>query len=108
VSASKYDPLDMALSLQTPGRTPSGASTPSSDSGARSVPVERRTRRQLNVRVQAATAERLRGETFVIAATHSMGDVIDWLVEHHLEDAVRALESVGAARRNGISPRRSS
>jgi hypothetical protein len=41
-----------------------------------------------------------------LAATHSTGDVIDWLVAHHLDDALDALSSSGAGRRNGVRPRR--
>lgn len=115
---SKYDPLDMALGLRAAapgdarGATRAGRpSGPATRKGSRTTPPEppvhaKAARRQLNVRVLEQTAHRLRTDTLVIAGTHSTGDVIDWLVEHHLADAVQALSSTSAERRQGVRPRR--
>lgn len=115
---SKYDPLDMALGLRRAATgdaaSATRASRPSSSGprkGSRTVPRDspveaKAARRQLNVRVLEQTAHRLRSDTLVIAGTHSTGDVIDWLVEHHLADAVQALSSTSAQRRQGVRPRR--
>lgn len=122
MSKSKYDPLDMALSLgkrpseetslgpptatEAPTRPPTarGASTSIVESSSRRAS---QARGQLNVRVLETTRERLRRETAPLAATHSTGDVIDWLVEHHLADAVEALgRASDGGRRVGVRPRR--
>jgi hypothetical protein len=92
-SRQRADTRPQSARGATRASTPSTPSTPSS-------------RRQLNVRVLIDTHTRLAAAAAGLAATHSTGDIVDWLVENHLDDADAALAAGAQGRRSGIRPRR--
>lgn len=122
--ASRFDPLDMALSTLTPepskvtaveavqvgerAQERASASPPTeparrepsvaSNRSPRAAPTSSAGRKtQLNVYLRAETADELRRAVLALGQRHSLGDLVARLVDDHLEEVIERLEIEDAA-----------
>ena len=117
MSTSRFDPLDMALTALSPPSPPAtGAPSSSSDASNSSVrrvtsnaasrrrtasepqpraassrPAPTTSKRQLNIYLSADAASRLRHASIALGGQHSLGDIVEHLVNSHLEATVEQL-----------------
>lgn len=101
----KYDPLDGALAALEPEGPPTVHPVAASGSSSASAPsMERRrsgskrrsTRVQLNLNVAPATKTGLRNAWAPIAAAHTQGELLDYLVARYGEQAAAELAEASA------------
>lgn len=115
---SRFDPLDMALGAlagggtqgPAPAATPASPRVPSNASNTRDAApaarprttTEQRSARkaQLNVYMSSTVIEQLRGAVMDLGGRYSLGDIVQHLIEHGLDQAVQdmAAAPVGTTR----------
>ena len=98
---SRYDPLDMALDVLAKSANQVVQSGPPNDARPAKAPVHTgpATKVSTNIRMSSQTLARLRQGSIELARAYTLGEIIDRLVEAHLDQVISTMEQEPQAAR---------